>query len=146
MLNISLEGVEKLQKKLTTIWLEKVGSIWVKWWTIHIQGEARKEVPVRDWNLRNQILYRNEWPIGFVEALAPYSIYVHEGTGVYARNGGWRTTPWLYKDKKSNQYFWTMWQRPNPFMERTVDNNREKVVNEYRNILQAYLDKQWLSN
>lgn len=46
----------------------------------------------------------------------PYSVYVHEGTGVYERHGEGRKTPWVYFDERREQYVVTKGMRPNTFL------------------------------
>lgn len=50
-----------------------------------------------------------------------HAYYVHEGTGIYAKNGKGRKTPWfvVLEDWGSSGFgFWTKGQKPNPYMER----------------------------
>ena len=89
-----------------------------------IAREAEKEVPVDEGELRDTIEPVLEEAAGYylqgkVRAGgegAPYAIYVHEGTGVHAKGGGGRKTPWVYFDERRGQFFVTRGQRPQPFL------------------------------
>jgi hypothetical protein len=76
--------------------------------------------------LRNSFITEIEELQGKVINTREYWLYVHEGTGIYARNGNWRKTPWFYTDSKW-QWRITRGQKPNPFFDRAIDNSSDKI-------------------
>lgn len=76
---------------------------------------------------------------GRVEAYAEHAVYVHEGTGIYARNGNGRKTPWGYTVKSNRSkyqgFHWTRGNKPQPWLENTLKENRDNVVRMYRGVV-----------
>ena len=62
-----------------------------------------------------------------------YAVYVHQGTGLFAREGNGRThdLPWHYQDAEGNWHS-TSGQHPNPFLERALDENADKITQIFR--------------
>ena len=58
---------------------------------------------------------------------AEYAPYVEYGTGIYAKDGNGRKTPWTYKDERTGEWIRTRGGRPHPFME-TGYNAARKVI------------------
>lgn len=57
-----------------------------------------------------------------------YAPYVHQGTGLFAENGdGRKDVPWHYQDADGNWHS-TSGQKPNPFLERALDENKDKCL------------------
>ena len=48
------------------------------------------------------------------------------GTGIYAVNGDGRKDRWSYQDAEGKWHS-TIGQKPQPFLERALDNNRDKI-------------------
>lgn len=46
---------------------------------------------------------------------ASYSWYVEYGTGIYAKEGNGRKTPWVYYSKKLGRWVWTRGMKAQPF-------------------------------
>lgn len=104
---------------------------------LYLEGEAKKECPVDLGQLRASITHEvnfNEQEIkGSVGSNLEYAPYVHNGTGIYAKDGDGRKTPWTYT-VKSGKYAGTHvteGQKPNPFLE----NARNNSINEIEKIL-----------
>lgn len=57
--------------------------------------------------------------VGRVGTNEEYGPYVHNGTGIYAKDGNGRKTPWGYTVRagKHKGFHWTQGQRPQPFLE-----------------------------
>ncbi|EIW6613661.1 HK97 gp10 family phage protein [Clostridium perfringens] len=67
---------------------------------------------------------------GFITATAEHASYVHEGTGIYAKGGNGRKTPWFYKNR-DGKVIKTNGQMPQPFMQEAIDeewNNISKII------------------
>ena len=56
-----------------------------------------------------------------------YAIYVHEGTGIHAAEGGGRTTPWMFKGS-DGQWHFTRGMKPNRFLRNAIENNRSQLM------------------
>ena len=50
-----------------------------------------------------------------------YAPYIELGTGVYAKNGDGRKTPWTYFNERKNQFFTTIGYKPRPFLRPAFD-------------------------
>lgn len=84
-----------------------------------VQRRARQETPVDKGLLRSSIGVRLSATQAVVSPNKKYALYVHEGTGIYARAGDGRRTPWVYK-RRDGRFVRTRGQRANPFMERAA--------------------------
>ena len=91
-----------------------------------VQRNARIESPVDTSRLRGSIGIALGPMSATIVPNAKYAVFVHEGTGRFARGGGGRSTPWVYKGSDGN-FHWTAGQRPNPFMDRAADRSRSSV-------------------
>lgn len=57
-----------------------------------------------------------------------YAVYVHQGTGIYAVNGdGRQDVPWHYKDRLTGEWHHTKGQKPQPFIQKAIDSNKDKI-------------------
>ncbi len=100
---------------------------------LFVKGQAVKLSPSDTGQLRASMTCATEIQKdcirGVVGNTALYAPYVHQGTGIYAKDGNGRKTRWkvstVYKGKKV--YFWTYGIRPNPFLERAVSENMEEI-------------------
>lgn len=102
-----------------------------------VEGEARKNCPVDQGELRTSITSETEVTeedvIGRAGSNLEYAPYVHNGTGIYAKDGNGRKTPWGYEVKtgKYKGFHWTHGQKPQPFLENaklTKKNEVEKIL------------------
>jgi HK97 gp10 family phage protein len=76
----------------------------------------KKRAPVKNGTLRQDIKFEADVQKMLVGAgnTLEYSIYVNKGTGVFVAGG--RSTPWVYFDPQSGQYFLTHGQKPQPYI------------------------------
>lgn len=76
---------------------------------------------------------------GRVETYAEHAVYVHEGTGIYARGGKGRKTPWGYTVEsgrsKYKGFHWTRGQKAQPWMEDIVKRRKPDIVRMYRSVI-----------
>jgi HK97 gp10 family phage protein len=88
-----------------------------------VRTEAVVRAPVDKGNLKNSIQVASYVEDGIAVAevgpTAFYAPYIEYGTGVYAVNGNGRKTPWSYQNALG-QWFTTIGQEPQPFMEPAV--------------------------
>ncbi|WP_349406449.1 HK97-gp10 family putative phage morphogenesis protein [Clostridium perfringens] len=95
-----------------------------------VEATAKKGCPVDLGQLRASITHDVEEQgreiVGYVGTNLEYGVYVHEGTGVFAKDGNGRQTPWFYRDRKG-KLIRTIGQKPNPFLKRAVTENKENI-------------------
>lgn len=95
---------------------------------IYIRGEAQVRAPVDTGNLRDSIDYRvmDSRKSVIIGTNVEYAPYVEFGTGRYAKGGGGRKTPWVYKNRKG-QWVWTVGQRPQPYLTPAFEENKQNI-------------------
>ena len=97
-----------------------------------VERESKENCPVQTGELRRSITSRvTQEPTlvqGVVFTNKEYAIYTHQGTGLFAENGdGRKDVPWHYQDADGNWHS-TSGQKPNPFLERALDENKDKCL------------------
>ena len=108
---------------------------------LNLQKPVKRECPVERGILRASINYKVGLSggnvVGRLGCNAKYAIWVHQGTGIYASEGGGRTTPWVYtvEDGKHKGTHYTRGQRANPFFRRAIDNNKDNIQTWFSNSL-----------
>lgn len=106
---------------------------------LRVQREARQQAPVDTGRLRSSIALKllsfgaEIWP------KAKYGLWVHEGTGVHARNGGGRTKPWVYK-RSDGRFVRTIGTKANPFMERAAKLSEPLVRQEFEDAIERVVE------
>lgn len=92
-----------------------------------VENDAKQRCPVDDGTLRASITHKVEDQIGVIGSNLEYAVYVHEGTGLYAKDGkGRKQVPWIYKDAQGHTHA-TKGNRPNPFLQEAVDENMGEI-------------------
>ena len=96
------------------------------------EGYAKKLCPVDTGNLRNSITHMvdEQEPAAIIGTNSEYGAYVELGTGIYAKGGGGRPTPWVYQDAKGNWHR-TNGQKAQPYLKPAVTDH----ANTYRKII-----------
>ena len=101
-----------------------------------LYDEVKNECPVDTGALQNSITYDieegNNKATGIITGGEPYCWYVLYGTGIHAKNGKGRNTPWPYQDSKGNWHY-TFGQEPNNFFEKAKNNKEEELKNILKN-------------
>lgn len=98
-----------------------------------LETEAKKECPVDQGILRASLTHeatlKTDNIIGTVGSPLEIAPYVHQGTGLYAKDGKGRKTPWKYKAKAGKYKGWhiTKGQKPNPFLDRAKLNAKSRI-------------------
>lgn len=98
---------------------------------IHVEGNAKKNAPVDDGQLRQSITHDTEADsksvTGYVGTNVEYAPYIHQGTGIYAVNGdGRQEVPWTYQSI-DGKWHMTVGQKPNPFMQKAIDESKNTI-------------------
>jgi HK97 gp10 family phage protein len=128
-LNIQNVANELLPEKLK-YGLETIGQ--------KIENVAKENCPVDDGQLRASITHQITDDLSSVEigSNLEYAPYVHNGTGLFAKDGdGRKEVPWRYQDAKG-QWHSTKGQKPNPFLQKAVDDDRDNLIKVFENLLE----------
>lgn len=100
-----------------------------------VEREAKNNCPVDTGALRRSITSDVEGTTGEVYSPLDYSVWVHQGTRLFAVNGdGRKDVPWHYQDEEGNWHS-TSGQRPNPFLERALDENKDKCIDYFKDAI-----------
>ena len=105
-----------------------------------VENEAKKQCPVDTGDLRNSITHEVEDNVGYVGTNKEYAPYVHQGTGIYAVNGDGRKTPWTYYDERTQQFYTTVGQLPNPFLTAALQNQQNEIIKIVNDAVKDHLD------
>lgn len=98
-----------------------------------VEGDAKKNCPIDQGNLRasmqHDVSVTSTQIIGKVSNSSEIAPYVHQGTGIYAKDGNGRKTPWGYTvlAGKYKGFHWTRGQKPQPFLDKAKLDNKDKI-------------------
>lgn len=98
-----------------------------------VEAEAKRECPVDQGVLRASMFSKVKTTVnaivGIVANSSEIAPYVHQGTGIYAKDGNGRRTPWVYVARagKYKGGHITQGQRPQPFLQNARDSKRDAV-------------------
>lgn len=83
---------------------------------------AKKECPVDDGTLRADITSAidKDKLEAIVGNNVEYAPYVHQGTGIFAKEGNGRQAPWVYQSA-DGKWHTTKGQKPNLYLQRAID-------------------------
>ena len=104
-----------------------------------IENRAVDNCSFDDGTLRASITHRVEQSdgmfTGYIGSNVEYAPYIHEGTGLYAKEGkGRKSVPWVYQDGKG-EYHSTKGQKPNPFLQKAVDESMDDILKRFEGCL-----------
>ncbi|MEG2740558.1 HK97 gp10 family phage protein [Clostridium sp.] len=98
-----------------------------------VEREAKKNCPIDQGPLRAAMTHDVnivfDEVIGRIGNTMEYAPYAHQGTGIYAKDGNGRKTPWKYKAEGGKYAGWhiTVGQKPQPFLENAKISNMAKI-------------------
>lgn len=92
-----------------------------------VENDAKKRCPVDTGQLRQSITHEVEGNTGVIGTNVEYAPYVEYGTGIHAKDGNGRQTPWSYQDSQGNWHR-TVGQYPQPFLEPSLLENEEEIL------------------
>lgn len=98
-----------------------------------VETHAKQNCPVDLGILRASITSETEVTeseiTGRIGSNLEYAPYVHNGTGIYAKDGDGRKKPWGYEAKagKYKGFHWTHGQKPQPFLENAKLSKKKTV-------------------
>lgn len=108
--------------------------------TLAVESDAKAYCPVDTGNLRQSIQSTVEIEesgnvVGYVGSNLEYAVYVHQGTGIYAREGnGRKEVPWGFKGKNGKMVL-TYGIRSTPFIELAIQNNQDTILRYFKAVL-----------
>lgn len=101
-----------------------------------IQSTAKALAPVDDGALRDSIEMEllQDGLTAKVTVGVEYAVYVNFGTGIYAKEGDGRKTPWTYYSDKLGRFVTTRGQRPQEFWGPAIDAGERYFMTEMRRL------------
>lgn len=101
-----------------------------------VEIKAKDSCSVDDGTLRASISHEivSGKGEGIVGTNVEYAPYVHEGTGIHAKNGNGRQTPWRYKDAQG-KWHTTQGQKPNPFLQDALDEEISRLPSFFEGLI-----------
>jgi HK97 gp10 family phage protein len=103
-----------------------------------VERDARQLCPVDSGHLERSITYKVQEDSVVIGTNIEYAPYVEFGTGIYAAKGDGRSTPWGYETEEG-EHFFTRGQKPQPFLEPALVENKENVQRIIRQEIEASL-------
>lgn len=131
----AIENLEKFMNDTLPEGLEEA----LKKAVLKVEADSKKNCPVDDGILRasiqSDVERENKNTIsGYVGSNVDYAPYVHQGTGIYAKEGnGRKNVPWVYVDDKGH-FHSTKGQKPQPFITDAIDENKRYIENCFKNL------------
>ena len=99
-----------------------------------IENTAKTNAPVDDGVLRASITSKVEDTEAVIGTNVEYAPHVHQGTGIYAKDGnGRKNVPWKYIGADGKTYV-TKGQKPNPFLQDAVDSNMGSILSYFEEV------------
>lgn len=129
------EAINRLQEQMPQRMAECVQNA-----CLAIESEAKHRCPADTGELRasitNQIETDGDKVSGVVGTNVEYAPYVHQGTGIYAKDGnGRKDVPWVFFDVKRQEYVSTKGIKPTPFLEDAVDSVAPQLIDYFMGVL-----------
>lgn len=91
-----------------------------------VENDAKRKCPVDTGQLRASITHEVEGQTGIVGTNIEYAPYVEYGTGIHARDGNGRQTPWSYQ-RADGKWITTKGQKPQAFLEPALLENENEI-------------------
>ena len=129
-----LANIDKLPESLTNA---LAGAMEIS--TELVEADAVDRCPKRSTELstsiQHEVIVNNTAVRGFVGSMSPHAVFVHEGTGLYAKDGnGRKDVPWVYRDEQG-RFYTTSGQQPNQFLQDAIDANKDKILQCFEGVL-----------
>lgn len=96
-----------------------------------VEADAKLNCPVDTGILRSSITHQVYADAAEIGTNMSYGPYVEFGTGLFAAAGDGRKTPWSYQDA-NGKWHTTIGQHPQPFLLPALNDNREKILEIFR--------------
>lgn len=97
---------------------------------LYAEAEAKKITPtdsayLRD-HIESEVKQQGKFVQGSVYTNVEYAVYVHEGTGIYAKKKG-RKKPWIYYHPRKGELIRTRGQKPKEFISKAILSNTSEI-------------------
>ena len=99
-----------------------------------VENDAKRKCPVDNGTLRASITHVTKETRVVIGTNVEYAPYVHEGTGIYAKNGNGRQTPWTYRSADGT-YHRTVGQKPKPFLQDALDEEMPNILDCFKELI-----------
>jgi HK97 gp10 family phage protein len=101
-----------------------------------IANQAKALAPVDDGSLKAsiEVAFINNDLTAIINVGAHYGIYVEFGTGIYAKEGNGRNTPWTYFNTKLNRFVTTKGMRPQPYWFPAIESGQKYFRKEMKKL------------
>lgn len=138
----AIEGLDALLAKFDGIAIDKYIVEGLADACVRIEVDAKEACPVDDGTLRASITHNiDESKLqGEIGSSVEYAPYVEYGTGLLAVKGDGRKTPWKYQDAEGIWHT-TAGQRPHPFLEPSLEKNKNQIVHDIAKAIKRGLSK-----
>ena len=144
-LRIEIHWADEVTKKLSKLWKEDLKSARdkrLKYSAILLQGEAKKETPVDNWILRKSIKYAVHNDYAVVYSNLFYAHFVHEWTRPHLIRPVKKKS--LFRIDEEWGHFAKLVHHPgskeNPFFTRAVDQNKNRILQRFYDIINEYIN------
>ena len=144
-LRLEIKWAEEVTEKLRKIWkedLSKARDKRLKESAILLQWASKKETPVDNWILRKSIKYAVHNDYAVVYSNLFYAPFVHEWTRPHLIRPVKKKS--LFRIDEEWGHFAKLVHHPgskeNPFFTRAVNNNQEKIVQRFYEIIDEYIN------
>jgi hypothetical protein len=96
---------------------------------LYVEGEAKLRCPYDRGNLRGSIDHKVETDkkMVIIGTNVEYAVYMEKGTGIYAKDGKGRQTPWRYKNAHG-KWVMTRGNKAQPYLTPAVEENISNIT------------------
>lgn len=133
-MEIELSGVNNIIERLDGLVDENKIQFALSKACMLVEADAKKKAPKDTGELRRSISSEVNGNEGIVFTPLEYAPYIEFGTGLFAEGGGRTDVPWNYKDDEGNWHS-TSGMKPQPFMRPALEENREKIVRIFKEVI-----------
>lgn len=114
---------------------------------LRLEYEAKKQIrdncpeewrdEDEDEQVRQSITHKVSDTEAVVGASNLMSIWMHQGTGLYAVNGdGRKEVPWYWKDERTGETKSSSGRKPFPYLEKALTENKEEILKCFKDKLE----------
>lgn len=144
---VKIVGLKQFNRKIQDLSDKELQAMLTKC-AIIVEEDAKDFCPSSGYNypglggssLKESITHEVEGNTAAIGTNKEYAPYVHQGTGIYAVNGDGRKTPWTYYDERTQQFYTTVGQLPNPFLTAALQNQQNEIIKIVNDAVKDHLD------
>lgn len=133
---------EELQQALTSM-MEKIPENTaeaVEKASLAVEAEAKERCPHNTGMLRQsistEVKREGSEIVGIVGTTLDYAPFIHQGTGIYAREGnGRKEVPWVYFDEATQKFVSTKGVKPTPFLDDAMNALQPQILDYFKGVL-----------